>query len=75
MLLPHDSKPENSIYYSAAIILNLLKITDPIDILALYNEVNKLNSMTLRVFAQCLDWLYLIGIAMVDERGMVSKCS
>lgn len=75
MLLPHDSKPENSIYYNAALILKVLQKADSIDILALYNEVNKANSMTLRVFAQCLDWLYLIGVAIADEKGVVSTCS
>jgi len=75
MLLPYDSKPENSIYYSATLILRELKNSNPQDILELYRNINKTNSITLKVFAFCLDWLYLIEAATVDEKGVISICS
>lgn len=75
MLLPIDIKPENSIYYYGAVILETLKELDNIiDIVSLYHLIKKKKNISLNSFSLTLDWLYLIDSVKVDEGGNVILC-
>ena len=75
MLLPIDIKPENSIYYYGAVILETLKELDNIiDIVSLYHLYKKKKNISLNSFSLTLDWLYLIDSVKVDEGGNVILC-
>lgn len=73
MLLPDNIQPELSIYYNGSLVLEELKKEDNQTILLLYNSL-KATGMSFATFLLCLDWLYLIDAAKVDEKGCVSLC-
>lgn len=73
MLLPDNLQPELSIYYNGAIVLEELQIRPVQAIIDLYEHVR--SSMSFQIFLLCLDWLYLIDVARINERGEVELCS
>ncbi|MBS5800172.1 MAG: hypothetical protein KID02_10535 [Clostridiales bacterium] len=72
MLLPDNVQPELSIYYNGAIVLGELQAKPVQAIIDLYEHVR--SSMSFQIFLLCLDWLYLIDAAKVNERGEVELC-
>lgn len=74
MLLPDNIHPESSIYYNGSIILNELENVSKLKIIDLYYNIKKDNEMSFSIFLLSLDWLYLIDVAKIDERGFVYKC-
>ncbi len=75
MLLPTDVNPKESIYYNGAVVLEELERSPGLLIMDLYGKLSASTGMTLSLFFLCLDWLYLIDAAVVDERGIVVRCS
>lgn len=74
MLLPDNIHPELSIYYNGSFILGELKKMDNQTILDLFQNVKVKNEMSFPTFILCLDWLYLIEAAKMDERGYIQLC-
>ncbi len=74
MLLPDSIHPENTVYFNGATVLQVLQKSTEIELLDLYHEACKLSKMTFPMFILCIDWLYLIEIATV-ENNMVKLCS
>jgi len=74
MLLPDNIRPENSIYYNGAFLIQVLKEKNNLDILELYQEVKKIKNMTFPIFTLCIDWLYLANIAELSN-GRIKLCS
>ena len=72
-LLPYKTKPEESIFYKGALVLEELEREDNQDFLDLYVNLKKAG-MSLTTLILCLDWLYLIDAARVDENGCVCLC-
>jgi hypothetical protein len=74
MLLPDNIHPELSIYYNGAIVLQALKQEQKQAVFELYTNVKKANGMSFSTFVLSLDWLYLIDVAKIDEKGWVELC-
>lgn len=74
MLLPDNIHPELSIYYNGYVILTELEKKTEQMLLELYYNVKKSNDMSFSVFVLSLDWLYLIQLAQISEKGVVRKC-
>lgn len=74
MLLPDNIHPELSIYYNGAFVLEELKKMDNQTIMDLYQNVRIKNEMSFATFMLCLDWLYLIEVAKMNERGYIQLC-
>jgi hypothetical protein len=74
MLMPDHIKPENSIYYNGALVLQKLQVAQRITLTELYCKVREERSMSFSTFLLCLDWLYLINCAVVSS-GEVILCS
>jgi hypothetical protein len=74
MLLPDNIHPELTIYYSGAIILDLYKNIDSYELEKLFDIVKRKYGMSLSTFVLSLDWLFLIGMIVVDEKGYAKKC-
>ncbi|MEY8320271.1 ABC-three component system middle component 6 [Lachnospiraceae bacterium 46-61] len=72
MLLPDNMQPELSIYYNGALVLKELKEMGSLSVMALYQSVK--NKMSFPIFILCLDWLYLIDVAQINERGDIELC-
>lgn len=75
MLLPESIHPEDSIYYNGAIVLKSLQKQARQNILDLYQNVKQERLMSFAVFILCLDWLYLLNIATINQEGEVELCS
>jgi len=74
MLLPDNIHPELSIYYNGSFVLEELKKMDNQTIMDLYQNVKAKNEMSFPTFMLCLDWLYLIEAARMNERGYIQLC-
>lgn len=74
MLLPDNIHPELSIYYNGSIVLQVLKQKSKQPVFDLYQKVKNINDMSFPTFMMSLDWLYLIDIAIIDEKGLVELC-
>lgn len=75
MLLPDNIHPELSIYYNGAFVLQELQLQNNQQIIDLYQKVKSRKEMSFSTFLLCLDWLYLIDMAYIDEGGWVQLCS
>ncbi len=75
MLLPDNIHPENTIYYNGSFVLKALQENQAIDFLELYLNTQKICKMSMPIFLLCLDWLFLLNIVSLDERGRVTLCS
>ena len=75
MLLPDNIHPDNSIYYNGAFVLQSLQKKNVQTLLELYQNVKQKRNLSFSVFVLCLDWLYLIDIAKIDNTGEVKLCS
>ncbi|MCH3973701.1 ABC-three component system middle component 6 [Bifidobacterium tibiigranuli] len=76
MLLPTDSRPEDTVYFASSKILHALTDTESkeLPLAELFTSMKERHAMGSSFFFLCLDWLYLINAAKVDDRGMVSLC-
>jgi hypothetical protein len=75
MLLPDNIHPELSIYYNGSIVLEELKTREKQPVFDLYQRVKDRNDMSFPTFILSLDWLYLVDMAKIDEKGRVELCS
>lgn len=75
MLIPDNIHPNKSIYYNGAFVLKSLQNNSVQSILDLYNDVKQEKQMTFPVFTLCLDWLFLLDVAILNENAEVELCS
>ena len=74
MLLPDNIRPELSLYYNGAIILNALKFKPKQSLIDLFKNTKKENDISFSLFLLSLDWLYLIDVVTLDDNGEVELC-
>lgn len=74
MLLPDNIHPELSIYYNGALVLSELQKQNKQSIISLYQKIRTTCNMSFSTFILCLDWLYLIEVAQINEGGYVELC-
>lgn len=75
MLLPDNIHPELSIYYNGALVIEELKKMGNQLIMDLYQNLKVENEISFSTLILCLDWLYLINVAKINEGGYVELCS
>ena len=75
MLLPDNIHPENSIYYNGAVVLEIIQQNKRIKLTELYILIKQKKNMTYPILILCLDWLYLLNIAIINKKGEVCLCS
>lgn len=75
MLLPDNIHPQLSIYYNGSLILKELNRLAKQQVLDLYESIKSKYNMSFAIFMLCLDWLYLIDSAKIDDDGWVVLCS
>lgn len=75
MLLPDNIHPEQSIYYNGALVLQIIQQCNSMEILDLYIMVRHKRDISMPVFVLCLDWLYLLNLVVLNDRGKVTLCS
>ncbi len=75
MLLPDNIHPEQSIYFNGSFVLQELQKKSKQNLLDLYQNVKEQRDMTFPVFILCLDWLFLLNVALLDDSGEIELCS
>lgn len=63
MIIGSDTNPSNEIYYIGAILLSVIKSSSDkyLDILDVYQELNRKRKISMNLFVLALDWLFMIG--------------
>ncbi len=74
MLIPDNIHPKNTIYYNGAFVLKSLQDKDNMDFIDLYQDVKKKCNISFSLFILCLDWLFLINVAELNNEGVVKLC-
>jgi hypothetical protein len=74
VLLPDNIHPEQTIYYNASHVLNILLRKKQVPLFELYMETNLSVKITVPVFLLSLDWLFLINIINYMEDGSIVLC-
>lgn len=75
MLIPDNIHPEKSIYYNGSFVLQALQKQTCQRLLDLYQNVRQQRNITFPVFVLCLDWLFLIDVVILNNKGEVELCS
>lgn len=75
MLLPDNIHPENSIYYNSSVVLKELQKKKKQNLLDLYQDVRGYKNISFSIFILCLDWLYLVNLARLNNKNEVELCS
>lgn len=74
MLIPDNIRPEDSIYYNGAKVLEVILSAERITIAELYISLKSKMDISFATLILCLDWLYLIECVEV-KNGEVTLCS
>ena len=75
MLVPDNIHPEQTIYYNGGFVLKSLQTRNKMAILDLYIHTISAHEMSMPVFILCLDWLFLLNLVALDDKGKVMLCS
>lgn len=74
MLLPDNIHPNNSIYYNASFVLQILQIQKKQKLFDLYQKVKEKQNMSFSIFILSIDWLYLLDLVILTESGEIQLC-
>ncbi len=75
MLVPDNIHPEQTIYFNGAFVLKAIQKHRVMDMLDLYMQTITEREMSMPVFVLCLDWLFLLNMVTLNDRGKVELCS
>lgn len=74
MLLSDTIHPSNTIYYLGAKVLGLLQREGSMSLSDLFARMHKERKMSYSMLVLCLDWLYLLNVAIITDKGEVQIC-
>ena len=74
MLLPYKIHPEDSVYYKATFVLDVLNQQRKCTLSDLYLFVRKRRKMSFSVFVLCVDWLFLLGTVCFNLNEEIELC-
>ena len=73
MLVNINTNPQRNIYYLGSLVLEILKDYKVIELLDLYEIVNKKEEINMQLFIFVLDWLFIID-AIEQTNGKIELC-
>lgn len=74
MLVPDNIRPEDTIYFNGAKVLQVMLEEKRLAIAELYVILKKTSEISFATMLLCLDWLYLMDCVEVNN-GEVVLCS
>jgi len=77
MIVPIDIKPEYSLYFIGGQLLETIKNHNKIsfDLIELYHAfMKRIDDCSFNQYLLALDWLYLIDVVEIDNKGQLKKC-
>ena len=74
MIISADRNPKRQAYYIGALILDMMKNSEDIDLIESFREIRKDLDIPLKLYLLSLDWLFMLGL--IDQKnGRISRCS
>lgn len=75
MILNQDIKPEKQAYYLGSRILAVLRHEPDarLDLLNVFEEINRAEKTSYHAFSMAMNWLYLIGALEIKGKEII-KC-
>lgn len=76
MIISGFSTPDKSLYFIGANIISTLKrnSSSAVDPLILFYELNENFDLSMSYFVYSLDWLYIVGVLDLDDKGDIFLC-
>jgi hypothetical protein len=74
MLIPDNINPNDTIYYNWYIIFKNIKQYWEKDIIDLYEIIKKEINISFSLYILCLDWLFLINLAILNKNNLIEPC-
>ena len=76
MLTSKEINPRNNIYYVGSKIIEKLNQDNIefVDYFELYSNINKVHKISMQVFILSIDWLFLLKVVDLDDKGKLKKC-
>jgi hypothetical protein len=74
MLLPDNIHPEQTVYFNASVVLDVLLKTNEMVLFELYIEVTSIRKMSFPLFLLSLDWLFVIDVVEFIDNGGIKVC-
>jgi len=74
MILSDIIHPRLSLYYIGAIVLEKLETHNNKTMIDVFEAIKETEKISFKLFLFALDWLYLIDLVYVDDKGVVRKC-
>ena len=75
MLIPDNIHPEHTIYYNGAFVLKTLQKYHAGDIFDLFENTIKEHKMSMPIFILCIDWLFLLNLININDKGQLELCT
>jgi hypothetical protein len=75
MLFPDTIRPESTVYYNSAFVLDELRKSENADLSSLYYRVKRQVEMSFGMFVLCIDWLFLMDIIFINHKEEIQLCS
>ena len=76
MIINKNISPDRDLYYLGGKVIEVL-ISDErkkVDYFDLYQRVNKDLKISINLFTLVLDWLFILGVIINAEKGLIKKC-
>ncbi len=76
MILSRDINPSKNIYYLGSKIIEKLdsNIVQNLDFFELYQTINSEQDISVHLYILSIDWLFLLGIIKLNNKGELEKC-
>ena len=73
MIVNQDIKPEKQAYYLGSLILSALKenSSKKIQLLDVFEQINKNEKVSYHAFSMAMNWLYLIGAIKLKGKHLI----
>ena len=74
MIIRAGKNPKKQAYYVGALILDMMKNSEGIDLMESFHEIRKDLDISLKIYLLSLDWLFMLGL-IYQKNGRISRCS
>jgi hypothetical protein len=75
VLLPDNVHPEQTIYYYGGFVLKAVNDSPGTSVLELYTHTSIDHKLSMPNFLLSLDWLFLLGLVVLNKNGRVEACT
>jgi len=76
MIISKNTNPERDLYYLGGQVIDILASSDntQIDYFELYVRVNHAHDISMNLYVQVLDWLFILGVIKNSDNRYIERC-